>query len=91
MAGALRQLLVVVEGYPELKASQAFLKLHRELVNTEDRIQSARRFYNGNVQDYNSRVQAVPSVLIAKPFGFKEWEFFEIERAVERKVPVVKM
>ncbi len=89
--GALRQLLVVVESYPDLKASQSFLKLQRELVNTEDRIQSARRFYNSNVRDYNNRVQAVPSNLVAGAYGFKEREFFEIESAVERQAPVVKM
>jgi LemA protein len=91
LVGALRQLLVVVESYPDLKASQSFLKLQRELVNTEDRIQSARRFYNSNVRDYNNRVQAVPSNLVAGAYGFKEREFFEIESAVERQRPVVKM
>jgi LemA protein len=88
---SLKRLLAVVESYPDLKANQNFLKLQQELVNTEDRIQRARRFYNGNVRDYNNRVQVIPSGLIARPFGFKEREFFEIESAVERQAPVVKM
>jgi LemA protein len=91
LVDSLKRLLVVVESYPDLKASQNFLKLQQELVNTEDRIQRARRFYNGNVRDYNNRVQVIPSALIAGPFGFKEREFFEIESAVERQAPVVKM
>ena len=74
-----------------LKASQNFLKLHAELVNTEDRIQRARRFYNGNVRDYNNRVESVPSNIIAKSFHFKTKEFFEIENAIERQTPEVKI
>ena len=91
LVDSLKRLLAVVESYPDLKANQNFLKLQQELVNTEDRIQRARRFYNGNVRDYNNRVQVIPSALIAGPFGFKEREFFEIEAAVERQAPVVKM
>jgi len=91
LVDSLKRLLVVVESYPDLKANQNFLKLQQELVNTEDRIQRARRFYNGNVRDYNNRVQVIPSALIARPFGFKEREFFEIEAAIERQAPVVKM
>jgi LemA protein len=91
LVDSLKRLLAVVESYPDLKANQNFLKLQQELVNTEDRIQRARRFYNGNVRDYNNRVQVIPSALIARPFGFKEREFFEIESAVERQAPVVKM
>ena len=91
LVDSLKRLLAVVESYPDLKANQNFLKLQQELVNTEDRIQRARRFYNGNVRDYNNRVQVIPSALIARPSGFKEREFFEIESAVERQAPVVKM
>jgi LemA protein len=91
LVDSLKRLLAVVESYPDLKANQNFLKLQQELVNTEDRIQRARRFYNGNVRDYNNRVQVIPSALIARPCGFKEREFFEIESAVERAAPVVKM
>lgn len=91
LVDSLKRLLAVVESYPDLKASQNFLKLQQELINTEDRIQRARRFYNGNVRDYNNRVQVIPSALIARHFGFKEREFFEIEAAIERKAPEVKM
>jgi len=91
LVSGVRQLLAVAEKYPDLKANQNFLKLHTELVNTEDRIQRARRFYNGNVRDYNNRVQAVPSNIIAGMFHFKTEEFFEIENAVERQAPEVKI
>jgi len=91
LVDSLKRLLVVVEKYPDLKASQNFLKLQDELVNTEDRIQRARRFYNGNVRDYNNRVEVFPSALVAKGFGFKQREFFEIEVAAERLAPVVKV
>ena len=91
LVDSLKRLLAVVESYPDLKASEHFLKLQQELINTEDRIQRARRFYNGNVREYNNRVQVIPSALIARPFGFKEREFFEIETAVERQAPAVKM
>lgn len=74
-----RSLFAVAENYPDLKASRNFLQLQRELVNTEDRIQAARRFYNGNVRDNNVLVRSVPSNLIASMFGFSEAEFFEVE------------
>ncbi len=91
LVDSLRRLLVVVERYPDLKASQNFLKLQEELINTEDRIQRARRFYNGNVRDYNNTVEVFPSALVARVVGFKEREFFEIEVAAERIAPVVKV
>jgi len=77
----LRSLFAVVERYPDLKASQNFLQLQHELVNTEDRIQAARRFYNGNVRANNVLVQSVPSNLIASLFGFTEAEYFEVEES----------
>jgi LemA protein len=89
---ALGRLFAVAENYPELKANQNFLALQAELSNTEDRIQAARRFYNANVQSYNRRVQAFPSVFVARAFGFKEEEFFEIpdaERAAVASAPTV--
>ncbi len=79
---ALGRLFAVAEAYPDLKANQNFLALQAELSNTEDRLQTSRRFYNANVRDYNRRVQSFPSVLIAKSFGFKEEEFFEIDDAL---------
>jgi LemA protein len=83
---ALRQLFAVAENYPDLKANQNFLALQSEIANTEDRLQAARRFYNANVQDFNRRVQAFPSNLIARSFGFKEEEFFEIPEALRAQV-----
>jgi LemA protein len=89
LVGALRSLLAVVEGYPDLKASGNYLKLQEELVNTEDRIQAVRRFYNANVRDYNNRTEVFPSNIAAGMFGFKREEFFEIESACERSAPKV--
>ena len=79
LVAALRQLFAVVENYPDLKANQNFLALQQELANTEDRLQTSRRFYNANVRDYNQRVKQFPSVVIASSFHFKEEEFFEVE------------
>lgn len=79
---ALRHLLAVVEGYPELQASRAFADLASRLTATEDRIQAARRFYNNNVRDYNQRVQSVPTNLVARAFGFTERSYFELDRAI---------
>jgi LemA protein len=82
LVAALRQLFAVVENYPDLKANQNFLALQAELTNTEDRLQTARRFYNANVRDYNRRVQSVPSNVVANLFHFEEEEFFEVEEAL---------
>ncbi len=79
LVGTLRQLFAVAESYPNLKASENFLALQAELANTEDRIQAARRFYNANVRDLNTRVAVFPSNLIAGAFGFQPAEFFEVE------------
>lgn len=86
LVAALRHLFAVVEGYPELKASSHFRDLQDELVNTEDRIQAARRFYNANVRDYNTRVQSFPSNLIARAFNFDLREYFQIEPALTAAV-----
>ena len=80
--GALRHLFAVSEAYPELKASTNFLHLQRELTNTEDRIQAARRFFNANVRDWNRHVQSVPSNLVASVFGFHEHHYFTIDPVV---------
>jgi LemA protein len=84
----LKSLFAVAENYPDLKANTNFLELQKELVNTEDRIQAARRFYNGNVREYNNRVQMFPSNMIASMFKFKQAEFFEIDE-LERAAPQV--
>ena len=78
----LRHLLAVSEDYPELVASAHFLELQRELVTTEDRIQASRRLFNGNVRDYNRRVESVPSRLIAAVGRFTKADYFEVEPAV---------
>jgi LemA protein len=84
LVDSLKQLLVVVENYPQLKADQNFLALQKELVNTEDRIQAARRFYNGNVRDYRNKCETFPSNLVANMFGFKsEGDFFSVPPSVQ--------
>ena len=85
---ALRQLFAVAENYPELKANQNFLALQAELSNTEDRLQTARRFYNSNVRDYNRRVQSFPSSLIANSFHFQPEQFFEVDEALRGEAGV---
>jgi len=89
LVGALKQLFAVVEAYPDLKASRNFLELQRQLTETEDRIQAARRFYNANVRDYDNRCQMFPTNLLARMFNFQPEEFFEIESAFERQAPSV--
>jgi LemA protein len=89
LVNGLKQLLAVVENYPQLKADENFLKLQTELVNTEDRIQAARRFYNGNVRDYRNQGQTFPGNLVAKMFGFEAGDdFFSVPPSV-RDVPDV--
>jgi LemA protein len=90
LSGTLRQLFALAESYPQLRANENFLKLQGELANTEDRIQAARRFYNANVRDLNTRIEVFPSNLIAGMFNFQKREFFEIENPAERQTPQVK-
>jgi LemA protein len=90
LVDSLKQLLAVSEAYPDLEASENFLELQRELVTTENRIQAARRFYNNNVRDYNRRVQSIPSLLVARAFGFDEEQYFEVEPVV-RAAPEVAL
>ena len=84
---SLRSLLAVVEAYPDLKADAHFLELQQELAITEDRIQAARRLFNGNVRDYNQRVESVPSNLVAAIVGFHRRDYFELEAAVRDAGP----
>lgn len=87
---ALKSIFAVAEAYPDLKASQNFVELQNELVDTEDKIQAARRFYNGGVRGYNTKLQIFPSNIVAGLFGFKSREFYEVEdqAAVEQPVNV---
>ena len=89
LVGALRQLFALAEGYPDLKASDNFLQLQRELTETENRIQAVRRFYNANVRDYNNRCEMFPTNMMASMFGFQKSEFFEVESATQRTTPHV--
>lgn len=75
---AVTGLFGIAEAYPDLKANTNFLELQRELSDTENKIQAARRFYNGTVKDFNTRVESVPSNIVAKMFGFKNAEFFDL-------------
>jgi LemA protein len=79
MQQALKSIFAVAEAYPQLQASQNFLQLQGELVDTENKIQAARRFYNGGVREFNTKLQIFPNNLFAKMFGFTAREFFEVE------------
>lgn len=88
MEGALKSLFAVAEAYPDLKANQNFAQLQQELVDTEDKIQAARRFYNGGVRDLNTKIQMFPNNIFAGMLGFTQREFFELsdsEQAVAEK------
>lgn len=90
LSGTLKSLFAVAENYPDLKASTNFLQLQDELSDTENKIQAARRFYNGNVRDFNIKIQVFPNTLIAGLLGFKAREFFQVEAEQEREAPQVK-
>lgn len=88
LSNALSRLMAVAEAYPELKANQNFLSLQTELSDTENKIQAARRFYNTNVRDLNTKVQSFPGNLIAGTFHFEKMEFFEIDAQDAARNPV---
>jgi len=90
LSNTLKSLFAVAENYPQLKANENFLQLQNELVDTEDKIQAARRFYNANVRDYNIAIQVFPANLIASAFGFKAKELFEVENLEEKEAVKVK-
>jgi len=85
LGGMLGKLQIAVEAYPDLKANQNVGQLMDELSDTENKIQASRRFYNGNVRDFNIKIEVFPNNLIAGILKFKKFEFFEIEEASERK------
>lgn len=91
LSRSIGKLFALAEAYPELKASEGFQQLHQSLVNIEDQLQFARRYYNGSVRDNNNRVESFPSMLVARLFGFKLAEFFEIELASQRQAPEVQL
>ena len=90
LSSTLKSLFAVAENYPDLKASTNFLELQRELRDTEDKIQAARRFYNTNVRDLDTKIESFPANIVASIFGFKQIEFFEIEEATARQPVSVK-
>ncbi|MFC1629832.1 LemA family protein [Patescibacteria group bacterium] len=89
LSSTLKSLFAVVENYPDLKASANFLELQRELRDTEDKVQAARRFYNTNVRDLNIKIESFPANVVANLFNFGKMEFFEIEGEA-REMPEVK-
>ncbi|MDP3989571.1 MAG: LemA family protein [bacterium] len=88
LTGALKSVFALSEAYPELKANENFLELQRELSDTENKIQAARRFYNGNVRDYNVRIASVPTNIIAGTFSFTAEEFFDLGDNEAAREPV---
>jgi LemA protein len=89
LSGTLKSLFAIAENYPDLKANQNFLELQRELTDTEDKIQAARRFYNTNVRDFNIKIEMFPSNLIAGMLNFTKRDFFAAEEG-EKEVAEVK-
>ena len=89
LTGALRSLFAVAEAYPQLQAVQEFKDLSENLRDTEDKIQFARRFYNGQVRDYNTALATFPTVVLAGALGFTASEYFEVETPSDREVPKV--
>jgi len=85
LSSTLKSIFALSENYPDLKANQNFLELQSELTDTEDKIMASRRFYNGNVRDFNTKIQVFPSNLIAKQLGFTSRPFFELADAQERQ------
>jgi len=90
LSSTLKSIFALAENYPDLKANQNFLELQRELSDTENKIQASRRFYNGNVRDFNTKIQVFPNNMIAGWLKFTSRKFFEIENEVERKNIEVK-
>ncbi len=86
--GALKSLFAVAEAYPDLKANENFMQLQQELVDTEDKIQGSRRFYNSGVRDLNTKVEMFPSNIIAGMFGIGKREFFEVDDMASVEKPV---
>lgn len=85
LSSTLKSIFALSESYPDLKANQNFLELQKELSDTENKIQAARRFYNGNVRDFNIKLQVFPTNIIAKQLGFSARNFFEIEDVSQKE------
>lgn len=91
VSSGVQKLVALVENYPDLKASGNFLDLQNRLADTENQIQFARRYYNGAVNLYNTRIQRFPGLLIANTFGFKEAELFDLDDPQEAAAPAVAL
>lgn len=89
LTGALRHLFAVAEAYPQLRASENFRELQMELSDTENKIQAARRFYNSTVMDLNTSIEQFPTNTVARMFGFKKEEFFDLEEEAAKESPKV--
>jgi LemA protein len=90
LSATLKTLFAVAENYPDLKANANFLDLQRELADTENKIQAARRFYNGNVRDLNTKIEVFPARIVANTFRFEKMKFFEVASEAEREPVKVK-
>ena len=90
LSSPLKSIFAIAEAYPQLRAIESFVKLQDELSDTENKIQAARRFYNGNVMDYNTKIETFPTNLIAGTFGFGKEEFLKFEEEEEKEMVKVK-
>ncbi len=90
LTGTLKSLFALAENYPQLKANENFLSLQKSLTDTEETIQSARRYYNAVVRDLNTKIQVFPDNIFANILNFKPRDFFQLDSAEERKAPQVK-
>jgi len=88
LSGTLKSIFALSENYPDLKANQNFLQLQDDLKDAEDKIQAARRFYNGNVRDFNTKVQLFPNNLVAGKLAFVKYDFFEAAEAEKQNIQV---
>lgn len=88
LSGTLKSIFALSEAYPDLKANQNFLELQRELSDTENKIMASRRFYNGNVRDFNTKLQVFPTNIIGNMLGFKNREYFEADEKDKENVQV---
>jgi LemA protein len=91
LGGSLSRLIALAEGYPQLKADQNFRELQQQLAEIEDQLQMARRYYNGTVRNMNIRIQSLPDVLVARPTGFRELPYFELDDVSQAAVPTVEL
>ena len=89
ITAAIGKIMAVAEAYPQLRASENFQSLQKDLAGIEDELQLARRYYNGTVRDYNVMIEQVPTNIVANAFAFKKADFFQIENAADRNVPKV--